>query len=78
MMPRFTRLTDWLVWLESLHPKAIDLGLSRVYQVAQRLSLLEPAGVDSHDYSGALAIADTRVITVPMVRGRVLLRWNVF
>ena len=32
-------LTDWLAYLESLHPKTIALGLTRVAQVKQRLNL---------------------------------------
>jgi dihydrofolate synthase/folylpolyglutamate synthase len=32
-------LADWLTYLESLHPKTIALGLERVAQVKQRLSL---------------------------------------
>ena len=32
-------LKDWLLWLESLHPKKIDLGLDRIAQVADRLGL---------------------------------------
>ena len=32
-------LADWLTYLESLHPKAIALGLDRVTQVKQRLNL---------------------------------------
>lgn len=32
-------LTDWLARLESLHPKAIDMGLARVSAVAGRLGL---------------------------------------
>ena len=32
-------LPDWLTYLESLHPKTIALGLERVAQVRQRLSL---------------------------------------
>lgn len=35
-------LTDWLVWLEQQHPRAIDLGLERVGQVADRLGLRHP------------------------------------
>ena len=38
-------LTQWLQYLESLHPSEIDLGLSRVRQVAQRMNLLRPAGL---------------------------------
>ncbi len=32
-----TDLREWLAWLESLHPKPIDMGLDRVAQVAQRM-----------------------------------------
>jgi len=32
-------LADWLIYLESLHPKTIALGLERVAQVKQRLNL---------------------------------------
>ncbi|MBX2838985.1 MAG: bifunctional folylpolyglutamate synthase/dihydrofolate synthase [Gammaproteobacteria bacterium] len=37
---RSSDLSDWLRYLEHLHPVAIDLGLSRVAAVAERLSLL--------------------------------------
>ena len=40
--PRFARkmnLHDWLTYLESLHPKTIELGLARVYQVKERMAL---------------------------------------
>ncbi len=36
-------LAQWLEYLESLHPSEIDLGLSRVQQVAQKMDLLKPA-----------------------------------
>lgn len=36
---RFDVLSDWLQWLESSHPREIDLGLERVNSVAQRLGL---------------------------------------
>ncbi|MCC5811906.1 MAG: bifunctional tetrahydrofolate synthase/dihydrofolate synthase [Ectothiorhodospiraceae bacterium] len=39
---RFQRLDDWLAWQETLHPKAIDLGLERVHRVARTLDLLKP------------------------------------
>src|SRR6185312_1873283 len=32
-------LADWLHYLETLHPKAIDLGLDRVRAVAERLGI---------------------------------------
>ena len=35
--PRFTTLDDWLRWQETLHPRAIDLGLERVRTVRRRL-----------------------------------------
>jgi len=36
-------LAAWLSYLESLHSKAIDMGLERVSQVAERLDVLKPA-----------------------------------
>lgn len=36
-------LADWLRYLESLHPRAIDLGLDRVREVWQRLGSPRPA-----------------------------------
>ncbi len=42
---RFDTLNDWLAWQETLHPKAIDLGLERVREVAARLGLLAPKHV---------------------------------
>ncbi len=35
-------LADWLSWLEVQHPKAIDMGLERAGQVADRLGLRQP------------------------------------
>jgi len=37
-------LGDWLSYLESIHPSEIELGLTRVKQVATRLGLLEDLG----------------------------------
>jgi len=39
---RFHSLTEWLRWQEGLHFKAIDLGLERCRQVADRMGLLNP------------------------------------
>lgn len=39
---RFQTLAEWLAWQETLHPRAIDLGLERVQTVAQRMELLAP------------------------------------
>ncbi|AHE98643.1 bifunctional tetrahydrofolate synthase/dihydrofolate synthase [Thioalkalivibrio paradoxus] len=36
---RFSTLTDWLAWQETLHPKAIDPGLERLARVADALGL---------------------------------------
>ena len=69
-MPRFSQLSDWLAWLETLHPQAIDLGLSRIYQVANNLNLLQPSSDISHEYSGALAINDGHVFTVAGTNGK--------
>lgn len=38
---RFSSLDEWLRWQESCHPSAIDLGLPRVREVAERLGLLD-------------------------------------
>jgi len=42
---RFSTLSDWLAWQETLHPVAIDLGLERVAGVAEKLGCLRPAPV---------------------------------
>ncbi len=39
---RYTSLAEWLGWLEQSHPTEIDLGLTRIRQVAERLQLLNP------------------------------------
>ena len=39
---RLQTLPEWLSWLESLHPKAIDLGLDRVRTVGERLQIISP------------------------------------
>lgn len=36
-------MDEWLHWLETLHPKTIDLGLKRVRTVLNALSLQEPS-----------------------------------
>lgn len=40
---RANSLKGWLEWLEQCHPLAIDLGLDRIRQVAERLQLLTPS-----------------------------------
>lgn len=39
---RFHSLAEWLDWQEGLHFKAIDLGLERCREVAERMGLLRP------------------------------------
>lgn len=39
---QFQSLSAWLAWLETCHPREIDLGLERIRQVAERLGLLNP------------------------------------
>ncbi|WP_018716950.1 bifunctional folylpolyglutamate synthase/dihydrofolate synthase [Arhodomonas aquaeolei] len=39
---RFQRVDDWLAWLETLHPRAIDPGLERIGEVAARMGLNRP------------------------------------
>lgn len=43
VMPEHPRtVDDWLQYIESLHPKSIEMGLGRVQMVAQRLQLRFP------------------------------------
>jgi dihydrofolate synthase/folylpolyglutamate synthase len=35
-------LNDWLAWMETLHPREIELGLARVSEVRERLGLAQP------------------------------------
>ncbi|MFL6548349.1 MAG: bifunctional tetrahydrofolate synthase/dihydrofolate synthase [Povalibacter sp.] len=37
-----TTLSDWLSWQQSLHPSAIDLGLTRVHRTLERLGWRQP------------------------------------
>jgi len=71
---RFTQLQDWLSWLEQLHPKSIDLGLQRVYTVANKLGLLKSSSNISHEFSGAFSPADvdacSTVVTIAGTNGK--------
>jgi dihydrofolate synthase/folylpolyglutamate synthase len=40
---QFNTLDEWLDWQTSLNPREIELGLSRISTVAQRLNLLSPS-----------------------------------
>ncbi len=35
-------LSDWLAWIETLHPRTIDLGLERVHAVLDKMELRRP------------------------------------
>jgi dihydrofolate synthase / folylpolyglutamate synthase len=39
---RFSHLSEWLAWQETLHPKPIDLGLERLQRTLQRLNWHAP------------------------------------
>jgi dihydrofolate synthase/folylpolyglutamate synthase len=39
---RGTTLAEWLAWLETLHPKKIDLSLNRIRAVLEELGLEDP------------------------------------
>jgi len=39
-----TSLSDWLAYLEQLHPSAIDMGLDRSRQVALQMGLTPSSG----------------------------------
>jgi dihydrofolate synthase/folylpolyglutamate synthase len=40
--PKYRALSDWLAWIETLHPRAIDLGLERVHAVLDNMGLRRP------------------------------------
>ena len=40
-----TALLEWLAYVERLHPRKWDLGLDRVYTVAEQLGLIEHRGI---------------------------------
>ena len=43
LSPRFSTLEDWLGWLETLHPKKIDLSLGRIKEVLAAMDLERPS-----------------------------------
>jgi len=69
-MSRFNTLNDWLTWMEKLHPVEIDLGLTRVYDVARRLELIDAPTATSHSLSGRLSLAGASVFTVAGTNGK--------
>jgi dihydrofolate synthase/folylpolyglutamate synthase len=78
-------LDDWLRWQESLHPKAIEMGLERVREVAGRLGLpdsrirtLIVAGTNGKGSSSTLAagIYDAAGYSVGLYTSPHLLHYN--
>ncbi len=63
MLPAGSPLSDWLAWLETLHPAEIELGLDRVRSVLGRLDIERPdhvlliAGTNGKGSSVAMASA---------------------
>jgi dihydrofolate synthase/folylpolyglutamate synthase len=45
MLPAGAPLSEWLTWLETLHPEEIELGLERIQDVLGRLPLNRPEHV---------------------------------
>jgi dihydrofolate synthase/folylpolyglutamate synthase len=62
MLPAGAPLSEWLRWLETLHPDEIELGLERVQDVLGRLSLRLPDHVfliaGTNGKGSSVAIAD--------------------
>jgi dihydrofolate synthase/folylpolyglutamate synthase len=56
---RFVTLSDWLAWLESCHPQAIDLGLDRIRAVAEKLFQQSP-----------LRFANSKTVTIGGTNGK--------
>ena len=63
---QFTSLTEWLAWLETCHPQAIELGLARIAAVAQRMML----GDVLCDAVGSRRVAK-KIITVAGTNGKI-------
>jgi len=40
--PKTRTLSDWLAWIETLHPRSIELGLERVHAVLDNMGLRRP------------------------------------
>jgi dihydrofolate synthase / folylpolyglutamate synthase len=62
---RFNTLESWLGWLESLHPKSIELGLDRLRQVVARLPALTQLQASAEQIGRAV-----KVITVAGTNGK--------
>jgi len=52
-------LSEWLAWLETLHPREIDLGLDRVAAVAWRLGLSDELSRSSMRAAKVITVAGT-------------------
>lgn len=66
---RFQHLSDWLSWLEQLHPVEIELGLARVQGVADRLGIKDFPGtvitVAGTNGKGSTIAALAAVLSLP-------------
>lgn len=62
-------LADWLHWLETLHPKSIDLGLERAKSVAATLGLFDWFN-QPHSEASNKALKRPQVITVAGTNGK--------
>jgi len=65
-MPR--TLSDWLTHIDGVHPRAWDLGLERVREVAQRMRVLPPAR-DNVVVAGTNGKGSTSVYTEALLLG---------
>lgn len=52
-LTRHSSLTEWLNYMQQIHVSAIDMGLSRVLPVAERLGLLHSAQNDTYVFTVA-------------------------
>ncbi|GLS26666.1 bifunctional folylpolyglutamate synthase/dihydrofolate synthase [Marinibactrum halimedae] len=71
--PRFQTLEQWLSWQETLHKTEIDLGLTRVQRVAERLGLTNASIIASYESvvgSGGEKHKPPAIITVAGTNGK--------
>lgn len=66
---RYESLPEWLEYIESLHVKKIDMGLTRVREVAERLAVLQP-GRRNIIVAGTNGKGSTAVFTEALARAQ--------
>ena len=73
MLPTGAPLSEWLTWLEKLHPEEIELGLERVCSVLDRLPLRQPTHVlliaGTNGKGSCVAMADALLRAAAMRTG---------